>query len=80
MEQYISKSTLVAEIKRRLKEYKTFPDYQTDSNYMELCEILSFINTLNVLTLDDIKEMENQAFLHGIDVERNKNIFNNNKK
>ena len=48
MEQYISKSTLLSEIERRLKEYRTFPDYQTDSNYMELCEILSFIDTLKV--------------------------------
>jgi len=38
----------MAEIEKRLKEYRTFPEYQTDSNYMELCEILSFINTLEV--------------------------------
>lgn len=48
MTKYINKSALVAEIEKRLKEYRTFPDYQTDSNYMELCEILSFLNTLEV--------------------------------
>lgn len=73
MEEYINKSALVEEIKRRMQEHH--------SGYLVcLKDILSFINTLGVLTLNDIKEMENQAFLHGIDVERNKNIFNDNKK
>jgi hypothetical protein len=48
MAQYIDKDALVAEIERRLKEYRTYPDYQIDSNYMELCDILSFLNTLEV--------------------------------
>ena len=48
MAQYIDKDALVAEIERRLEEYRTYPDYQIDSNYMELCDILSFINHLEV--------------------------------
>lgn len=57
MEQYIKKSALVAEIERRLEEYKTYPDYQIDSNYMELCDILSFINTLEVKEVDLEKDI-----------------------
>lgn len=52
MTQYIDKSAVVAEIERRLKEYRTFPEHQTDSNYMELCEILSFIDTLETKEVD----------------------------
>lgn len=32
----------------------------------------------NTLTLDEIKEMENQAFLAGVEAERNKSILKNN--
>ena len=48
MAHLIDKDPLLAEIERRLEEYRTYPDYQIDSNYMELCEILSFLNTLEV--------------------------------
>ena len=78
MTQYISKSALVAEVeKRRDKNTRNKLNLAAafEDNYL-----LSFIDTLTVLTLDDIKEMENQAFLHGIDVERNKNIFKDNKE
>lgn len=52
MKQYIDKSIIIAEIERRLKEYMSYPNYQTDSNYMELCEILSFINTFESKDVD----------------------------
>lgn len=48
----IDKDALVAEIERRVEEYRTYPDYQIDSNYMELCDILSFIDTLEVKEVD----------------------------
>lgn len=32
----------------------------------------------NALTLDEIKRMENQAFLAGVEAERNKSILKNN--
>lgn len=32
----------------------------------------------NALTLDEIKGMENQAFLAGVEAERNKSILKNN--
>lgn len=52
MKQYIDKSAVVAEIERRLEEYRTYPDYQIDSNYMELCDILSFLDTLETKEVD----------------------------
>lgn len=58
MEPYIKKSALVAWIEKRLKEYRTFPDYQIDSNYIELCEILSFIDTLEEKELGLEKELD----------------------
>ena len=78
MKKYISLDVLVAEVeKRRDKNTRNKLNLAAafEDNYL-----LSFIDTLTVLTLDDIKEMENQAFLHGIDVERNKNIFKDNKE
>lgn len=84
MAQYIEKSALVAEIER-LKECnrkicggnfdflkKSYPEHYYSTEIYD--DILSFLDTLDVLTLDDIKEMENQAFIHGIEVERNENI------
>ena len=61
MAKYIDKSALVAEIEKRLEEYRTFPDYQTDSKYMELCEILSFISTLE--TKEEILDKEGKTKL-----------------
>ena len=75
MTQYINKSTIKAEIERLVKEYRLSNSAEAKYRCEAYNELLDFINTLDVLTLDDIKEMENQAFLHGIDVERNKNIF-----
>ena len=63
----IDKDKVVAEIEKRLKEYRTFPDYQTDSNYMELCEILSFLNTLEVKEVEEetiSEDLERAALLH----------------
>ena len=90
MEQYISKSALVAEIEKRLEEYRTFPDYQTDSNYMELCEILSFISTLEVKEeiLDKegktklMKKCVHKAYKRGYDmgVLKTTNEMNHNMK
>ena len=45
----IDKSAVVAEIERRLEEYRTYPDYQIDSNYMELCDIISFLDSLDII-------------------------------
>ena len=56
--QYIDKAAVVAEIEKRLKEYRTYPDYQIDSNYMELCDVLSYIDTLEVKEVDLEKEYE----------------------
>ena len=53
MAHLIDKSALVAEIERRLEEYRTYPDYQIDPNYMELCDILSFLDTLEVKEVGD---------------------------
>ena len=63
----IDKDKVVAEIEKSLKEYRTFPDYQTDSNYMELCEILSFLNTLEVKEVEEetiSEDLERAALLH----------------
>lgn len=73
--QYIDKSKVIAEIERIKKEECPIDTYEGRIKLFYFERFLSFLNTLAVLTLDDIKEMENQAFLHGIDVERNKNIF-----
>ena len=89
--QYIDKAVLVAEIEKlisngqvKLQEAQECNDnesYVAWSEHIATCiKILSFLNTLDVLTLDDIKEMENQAFMHGIEVERNENIFKDNKE
>lgn len=48
MTQYIDKSTLVAEIKKRLKEYQESADAYYIPAKRELKEILSFIDTLEV--------------------------------
>jgi hypothetical protein len=50
----IDKAAVVAEIERRLQEYRTYPDYQIDSNYMELCDILSFLDTLEVKDMNEV--------------------------
>ena len=55
--QYIDKAAVVAEIEKRLKEYRTYPDYQIDSNYMELCDVLSYIDTLEVKEVDMRREI-----------------------
>jgi hypothetical protein len=63
----IDKDKVAGEIEKRLKEYRTFPDYQTDSNYMELCEILSFLNTLEVKEVEEetiSEDLERAALLH----------------
>ena len=62
MAHLIDKSALVAEIERRLEEYRTYPDYQIDSNYMELCDILSFINHLEVKEVDLNKELSYEDY------------------
>ena len=77
MTQFINKSTIKAEIERLIKEYRLSNSAEAKYRCEAYNELLDFINTLAVLTLDDIKEMENHAFLHGIEVERNKNIFKN---
>ena len=46
MKQYIEKTTLIAEIKRRLKEYTESGDAYYIPAKRELKEILSFLNTL----------------------------------
>ena len=85
--QYIDKSNLIAEIKEKIKKYATIDVgncKELEAIYGAKCkaltEILFFLDTLDVLTLDNIKEMENQAFIHGIEVERNENIFKDNKE
>ena len=54
MIQYISKSAVVAEIKRRIKYYENIqmikPVYE--SNIEDLNELLSFLNTLEVKEVD----------------------------
>ena len=88
MTQYIDKSILIEEIKKRIKGLNRLIDIGSNDEEKFTLEsvlierihayegVLDYISTLGVLTLDDIKEMENHAFLHGIEVERNKNTFN----
>lgn len=68
MVQYIDKSTIVAEIERRMKKYATIDvgnSSELDALYGAKCkalmEILSFINTLEVKDVDNwhLQEKEN---------------------
>jgi hypothetical protein len=58
MEQYISKSALVAEIERRKKYYENIqmikPVY--DSNIEDFNELLSFLNTIEVKEVVDLEK------------------------
>jgi plasmid rolling circle replication initiator protein Rep len=60
MEQYISKSALVAEIERRKKYYENIqmikPVY--DSNIEDFNELLSFLNTQEMKEVDLDKEIK----------------------
>ena len=88
MTQYIDKSILINEIQKRIKGLNQLIDIESNDEEKFTLEsmlierihvyedVLDYVDTLGVLTLEDIKEMENQAFLHGIDVEKNKNTFN----
>lgn len=75
---YIDKSAIVAEIDSlqdaTMDENRNFLSSYHEGIFDGLSKIENFLDTLDVLTLDDIKEMENQAFIHGIEVERNKDI------
>lgn len=72
MKQYIDKTTVVAEIKSRIKEYDKFADAAADNNLhstLEACELLirhytsllSFLDTLEVKDIDLEKEFDNYA-------------------
>ena len=59
MKKLIDKDTLVAEIERRIKEYKTPTDGLGSNNIRlnECKDILSFLNTLEVKEVDLEKEL-----------------------
>lgn len=66
MEQYISKSALVAEIERRIKKYATIDvgnSSELDALYGAKCHalksILTFLDTLEVKEINVNKEIEN---------------------
>ena len=67
MAQYISKSALVAEIKKMRNE--VYPNSEWNHGYVTSCEkILSFLNTLEVKEVDLNKEIEAQGFHpHGVE-------------
>lgn len=58
MTQYIDKSAIIVEIKKRLKEYQESADAYYIPAKRELKEILSFIDTLEVKEVD--LELENE--------------------
>ena len=65
MKQYIDKSDVVAEIKRRIKEYNT-PVDRLGSNNIRLHEckdILSFLNTLEVKENDLVEELDYDDYM-----------------
>lgn len=40
-----------AEIVRRMQEYESWPDYQYDSNYKELVELLAFVDSMKEVSV-----------------------------
>lgn len=70
MVQYIDKSTIVAEIERRMKKYATIDvgnNSELDALYGAKCkalmEILSFINTLEVKDNDLVEELDYDDYM-----------------
>ena len=62
MEQYISKSTLMAEIERRLKILNKDRDFKYPQ-IKELEALLSSLNTLELKEVDEVKIGETQIYL-----------------
>lgn len=69
MEQYIKKSAIVAEIRRYIKSAEAFLKYHhnkkdrlcysLEHQRLTMCELLSFLDTLDVKEVDFEKEIEN---------------------
>lgn len=82
MEQYISKSALVAEIEKRIKVSQDYAKCNltektrigNHAQQLELNDILSFINTLEVKEVDLEKEIEEVKHNYKIDDNRHTSI------